>query len=112
MARPPLESGARRRKARTLTWLPTLLLDCFENDCDEFVVISNDSDFAEPVRTVKDRFHRCIGVVNPNHRTRSISLQNAASWTYSYIPRRLFRDNQLSPQLADANGVFQKPAAW
>lgn len=89
-----------------------LLLDCFENDCDEFVVISNDSDFAEPIRIIRDRFQRRIGVVNPNHRNRSISRQNAASWSYGYIPRRAFRDSQLPLRLTDANGSFRKPDAW
>lgn len=89
-----------------------LLLDCFENDCDEFVVISNDSDFAEPIRIIRDRFQRRIGVVNPNHRNRSVNLQNAASWSYSYIPRRTFRDSQLPLHLVDASGIFRKPDAW
>lgn len=89
-----------------------LLLDCFENDCDEFVVISNDSDFAEPIRIIRDRFQRRIGVVNPNHRNRSVSLPNAASWSYSYIPRRVLRDSQLPLRLTDAGGNFRKPDAW
>ena len=89
-----------------------LLLDCFENDCDEFVVVSNDSDFAEPIRIIRDRFQRRIGVVNPNHRNRSVNLQNAASWSYSYIPRRVLRDSQLPLRLADAGGDFRKPDAW
>ena len=75
-------------------------------------MISNDSDFAEPIRIIRDRFQRRIGVVNPNHRNRSVNLQNAASWSYSYIPLRTFRDSQLPLHLADANGNFRKPDAW
>ena len=89
-----------------------LLLDCFENDCDEFVVISNDSDFVAPIRIIRDRFQRRIGVINPNHRNRNVSLPNAASWSYSYIPRRVLRDRQLPLRLADAGGDFRKPDAW
>ena len=55
-----------------------LLLDCFRNDCDEAVIISNDSDLATPIQVVRDEFNMRIGVINPQHRKfRSALLRNA-----------------------------------
>lgn len=90
-----------------------LLLDCFRNDCDEAVIISNDSDLATPIQVVRDEFNMRIGVINPQHRKfRSALLRNAASWTYQDINQRHFRNCQLPATITDAAGTFAKPARW
>ena len=47
------------------TLATALLLDCFDNDCDEVVVISNDSDLIAPVTAVRQRFGKPVGVISP-----------------------------------------------
>ena len=42
-----------------------LLVDCFLDDFDEAVVISNDSDLVSPIEMVKSTFGKTIGVINP-----------------------------------------------
>ena len=90
-----------------------LLIDACYDDFDEAVVISNDSDLVEPIKAVRERFHKRIGVVNPNvaHR-RSPDLQNAGSWAFPTIYGRYFRDSQLPDRIADGGGAFGKPPRW
>jgi hypothetical protein len=53
-----------------------LLLDAFQRDYDVAVVISNDSDLAEPIRVVREELRLPVGVVNPHHpRKRSLDLK-------------------------------------
>ena len=90
-----------------------LLLDCFRNDCDEAVVISNDSDLATPIQAVRDELGALVGVVNPQHRKfRSALLGRAASWGFQDINRRHFRDSQLPHTITDVVGTFSKPSSW
>jgi len=90
-----------------------LLLDCCNNDCDEVVVISNDSDLVTPIQAVHQEFGKQVGVINPQPpEQRSRALAQAASWSYRAINRLHFANNQLPARLADANGPITKPATW
>jgi len=90
-----------------------LLLDCCNNDCDEVVVISNDSDLVTPIQAVHQEFGKQVGVINPQlPEQRSSALAQAASWSYRTINRSHFANNQLPAQLTDANGIFTRPADW
>ena len=111
---PAIVQVTRTEEKRTDVNLATaLLLDCFDNDCDEVVVISNDSDLIAPVTAVRQRFGKSVGVISPQRsQRRSSALAQAASWSYGTINRRHFANNQLPPQMTDANGTFTKPATW
>ena len=90
-----------------------LLIDCFDNEFDEAVVISNDSDLTLPIQYVGNRFEKQVGVINPHHRSRvSSELRQAATWTYRQINRSVLENSQFPPVMADSNGEFRKPAAW
>ena len=90
-----------------------LLLDACEEDFDEAVVITNDSDLADPIKAVHERFNLRIGVINPGTRkNQSYHLIRAANWTYATINLRHFRDNQLPIEITDATGTFHKPPSW
>ena len=111
---PAIVRVTRTEEKRTDVNLATeLLLDCFDNDCDEVVVISNDSDLIAPVTAMRQRFGKRVGIISPQRaQRRSSALAQAASWSYGTINRRHFANNQLPPQLTDANGTFTKPATW
>ena len=52
-----------------------LLADAFRHDCEAAVVITNDSDLAEPIRVVRHELGLPVGVVNPGDpRRRSRAL--------------------------------------
>ena len=101
-----------------------LLLDAFDGDCDGALVISNDSDLTEPIRVVRERFGRPVGVAFPilnrnadgKRRPPSNTLRAAATFqrfvTDASRHRRLLAASQLPAALADARGAFARPAAW
>jgi uncharacterized LabA/DUF88 family protein len=43
-----------------------LLLDGFDQDYEQAVVVSNDSDLAFPIKMVREKFGISVGIVNPN----------------------------------------------
>ena len=95
-----------------------LLLDACAGDFDKALVISNDSDFAFPVRAVRELFGLTIGVSCPvvrAGRRPARPLVNAASFT-SHITRtrrRLLRDSQFPDPVIDSNGrPIHKPTTW
>ena len=87
-----------------------LLLDVFDGDCDTAIVISNDSDLATPIRTVRDRFGTIVGVLNPHKRPSKV-LMDCASF-YRTIRRGPLSASQFPDRMQDANGVFSKPPGW
>lgn len=111
---PAIVRVTRTEEKRTDVNLATsLLLDCFDNDCDEVVVISNDSDLIAPITVASRRFGKSVGVISPQRpQRRSSALAQAASWSYGTINRPHFANNQFPQQLTDANGTFVKPASW
>lgn len=49
-----------------------LLDDCFTNDFDEAVVISNDSDLALPIELVTTKYRKGVWVINPHPTSRKV----------------------------------------
>lgn len=90
-----------------------LLLDCFQGDFDEAVVISNDADLVVPVDIVVTKFHKPVGVINPHIKGhRSAALKKVASWTFQSINRHHLADSQFPLTLTDSRGTITKPATW
>jgi len=42
-----------------------MLVDAFRKDCDQLIVVTNDSDLAEPVRIINKELNLPVGVFNP-----------------------------------------------
>ena len=90
-----------------------LLIDCFDDDFDEAVVVSNDSDLTLPIEYVVNKFGKRVGVINPHHRSRvSRELSEVASWFYRRINRSALANSQFPSGMSDARGDFKKPALW
>jgi len=90
-----------------------LLVDCFDNDFDEAVIISNDSDLALPIEMVTTKFGKVVRIINP-HPKRKLSgdLIKVASSYMRTINKKVLADCQFPPTLTDSQGTFTKPAAW
>jgi uncharacterized LabA/DUF88 family protein len=91
-----------------------LLVDAFENDYEAAVVISNDSDLAEPIRLVKRKFGKPVIVLHPcgPGRTLSYELRMSASKSLR-LNASLLPSCQFPPTLTDAAGrTIHKPASW
>lgn len=87
-----------------------LLLDGFRGDYETAVVISNDSDLAEPIRMVRDELKLSVIVLCP-HDNPSFQLRKACTgireiraWAYA---RSLF-----PVSLTDSIGDFHRPPGW
>lgn len=87
-----------------------LLLDAFDGDFEQAVIISNDSDLLFPVMIVRDRFGLPVGVLNPQKNT-SWALRNAATF-YRPVRRWLLEASQFADTLATPGGFIKKPDKW
>jgi hypothetical protein len=87
-----------------------LLMDAFDGDCELAVVISNDSDLATPIQSVRQRFGINVGILNP-HQNRSWTLFNCVDF-YRPIRKGPLSASQFADKLQDSDGAFMKPAGW
>jgi uncharacterized LabA/DUF88 family protein len=113
--RPPqkVQILKREEKGSDVNLASFLLVDCFDNDFDEAVVISNDSDLAMPIEFVVKKFGKRVILVNPDRSNPpSGKLKSVAS---SYMPKinnSVLDKSQFSQTLTDSNGTFTKPPTW
>lgn len=115
-ANPPpatVEVVKREEKGSDVNLATYLLLDAFDGDSEGAVVVSNDSDLAEPVRVVRDRFHLPITVLHPlrRGRTRNFQLREAATASLA-IETSWLANAQFPPLIQDAAGMIHRPSTW
>jgi len=96
-----------------------LLIDAFDKAFDAAVVITNDSDVAEPIRQVRRKFGYRVMVLHSCSRPGrgpSIDLRRATSVRGGSTPLEIqvahLAASQFPPTLTDAHGTFHKPANW
>lgn len=87
-----------------------LLRDGFKGLYDVAVILSNDSDLAEPVRIVREDLNLSIGILNP-HQTNSKELQKHAKFV-KRIRQRHLSASQFPDIMTDGKGQFSKPTTW
>ncbi|MEI8174315.1 MAG: NYN domain-containing protein [Deltaproteobacteria bacterium] len=87
-----------------------LLVDAFDNAFECAVIISGDSDLRAPVQIVANRFHKTVGVLNPQKKPCK-ALQGAAHF-YKHIREAALQASQFPPLLTDRQGTFHKPSSW
>ncbi len=89
-----------------------LLVDGFNGEYEQAVVVSNDADFAEAMRYVRDDLGLRVTLVNPDYRNTSPrQLADAATYVKRLWKSHL-RRSQLPDTLRDNIGVITKPASW
>ena len=90
-----------------------LLCDCFDQNYDNAVVISNDADLAKPIELVTQRYGKDVMLINP-HRKKNLShqLANAATNYFPSVNINVYKKCQFPTQLSDAQGTFTKPPTW
>lgn len=87
-----------------------LLMDGFRKRYEVAVVITNDSDLAEPVRMIRHELGLAIGILNP-HQQHSQQLKQHATFIKRIRQSDLIAA-QFPPTLTDPAGAFTKPASW
>ena len=116
LATPP-ESGPRtvevlktEEKGSAVNLATYLLLDAFRGNCDTAVVISNDSDLAEPVRVAQVGAGIRVGVINPHlAKYRSRRLQGTF---FKQLRPNVLGQCQLPTTIHDSEGAITKPPTW
>jgi hypothetical protein len=88
-----------------------LVIDAIRGDCEQAVVVSNDSDLCEPIRIVKDEIGIPVGLLNP-HKIPSNALQKLQPVFVKRIRQGVLSASQFPPQLTGPRGKIRKPAAW
>ncbi len=90
-----------------------LVRDCFIGDCDQAVVVSNDSDLAEAVHIVVRDCGKPVVVVNPHPRARlSRQLCEVSTSCVREINTSVLAASQFPAAMTDADGVITKPERW
>jgi hypothetical protein len=88
-----------------------IINDGHRNAYEVAVLITNDSDLAEPVRIVREELQKPVGVINPHKQHPSQSLIKFASFV-KQIRQGVLSVSQLPPTLADIHGEITKPGSW
>jgi uncharacterized LabA/DUF88 family protein len=90
-----------------------LLVDAFDDDYEAAVVVSNDSDLAEPIRLVRQKFGKKVLVLHPCGPGRALSVELRRVATKSLVvDASLLPASQFPATLTDAHGTIHKPARW
>lgn len=87
-----------------------LLMDGFRGLYQVAVVVTNDSDLAEPIRIVRLELGLEVIILNP-HLKPSAELNRAATFIRP-IRKGPLQASQFPPTMADSKGVFSKPTSW
>lgn len=87
-----------------------LLHDGFTKLYDIAVLVTNDSDLAEPVRMVRNVLNLPVGILNP-HQSHSVELKKLATFI-----KRIRQTDVITAQfpdiMTDNKGSFSKPHGW
>lgn len=87
-----------------------MLVDAVDNAFDCAVIISGDSDLKTPAQLVQSRYHKMVGVLNPQ-KIRCQALETTAHF-YKHIRESALASSQFPPVLTDRVGTFHKPSSW
>ena len=89
-----------------------LLVDGFNGEYEQAVVVSNDADFAAAMRYVRDGLGLRVMLVNPDARNNSPrDLADAATYV-KRLWRSHLRRSLLPDALTDEVGAITKPGGW
>ena len=87
-----------------------LLHDAFTGGFEVAVLITNDSDLAEPVRIVRQALNLPVGILNPHDR-QSVELRQHATFV-KWIKENHLKKSQFPANMEDSKGKFYKPPQW
>ena len=86
-----------------------LLVDAYERDFDAAIIITDDSDLAEPINIVRRRLHYHVTVLSPRGKSRELSK---IATRFVRIVEANLAASQFPTMFQDANGMISKPSTW
>ena len=88
-----------------------LLNDAFQNRADAYVILTNDSDLAEPMRLLIHDWQKTLGLITPGE-TASKKLLETGPQIKLRLRAGVLAASQLPDELRDRHGLIQRPAEW
>jgi uncharacterized LabA/DUF88 family protein len=108
---PRQTAWVRQEKRSDVSLATHLLTDAFDGRMSVALLVTNDSDFVEPIRIVRDRFGIRVVVISPDDRV-SKRLAKAASHARP-LDQVLLSACQLPDIVIDRDGrEIRRPLAW
>lgn len=86
-----------------------LFVDAYGDDFEAAVVVTDDSDLAEPINIVRRRLKHHVTVLSPRGQSRTLSL---SATRFRQISAANLKASQFPPILMDKNGIITRPATW
>lgn len=110
--RPEVEIDKTEEKESDVNLASHMLADAFNDAYDTAVLISDDSDFKEAVRIVREDLHKRVVVIRVRTNKASV-FKNLVDAVYEGNRKKIFRDCQLPNPVTLTNGdLIHKPAEW
>lgn len=112
--RPPLTVQILRseEKESDVSLATYLLVDCFNNDFNDAVVITNDGDLRLPLKIVIELGKR-VEIINPHPKGKlNRKLAGVAPVLMREINKSALANSQFPPSLSDPQGIITKPPGW
>lgn len=100
-----------KEKGSDVKLASNFLFDAFQHKADVFILLSNDSDYAEPLRIVSEQLGKAVGVIFPTD-TPSKELLKINLRIVRRIREGVLASAQLPIELLDGIGVIRKPSTW
>lgn len=100
-----------REKRSDVNLATHLLVDAFEDAFDQAVVVSTDSGLVLPIRMVREKLGKRVGILKPARRPLRGALTGAADFVRE-IRDGALRRSQFPTTLVDRRGTFCKPSSW
>lgn len=88
-----------------------LLSDAFQNAAAAFVVLTNDSDLAEPMRLLRHDWGKTVGLITPGHTT-SKALLAAGPQIILQLREGVLQESQFPDLVRDGHGAVKRPDTW
>jgi uncharacterized LabA/DUF88 family protein len=89
-----------------------MINDGYQRRYNIAILVSNDSDLAEPIKIVRNELHLTVGILNPFPEDHpSQELRKYANFVKP-IRKGVLAASQFPPMLEDVNGKFYKPPTW
>ena len=86
-------------------------MDAYENKFDVAIVVSNDSDLAEPIRIVNNMGKLRVRLLNPYPTTQQ-TLKRFVNNDTKFIRQNALAASQFPENMTDSVGAFHMPADW
>lgn len=109
---PTVEVHKMEEKGSDVNLATLLLMGAYENHCDVQVLVTNDSDLALPLRTVRQHLGRDIGLVNPYDTNPNKKLNKQGPSFVRRLRPGLLAASQFPSPLVVGNRALHRPPSW